>query len=493
MSEQPLFLLGQTPASVFKVVGGDQVGRGAIAGMAWIAELRKRLGDTLFVWPFDGTDPPAGAKVVLVEVFPRMLYELVGVPPNSHRYPKVFRLALQGLGVEQVDGLPLDAMGAPVGEDRADAMIIAASLSANAPDRSVWEAPGQLAKDAYPFEGWIWGAGAPRVPGRREGMKFREIETARVYDIRAELFSMPAAKSLGVKGLLAQEHRDQNLHNDIREGAIAYFAARRIQWHGKDGVDRSVVSSQVACVNFFFPLVARPVELAAVLRTVYPDLRHVLPIDAEDRLPDGSFPHVTFEWIGRHNYLKEPGKRVRGKYVTSADVVLRFQDGCDRIHLVLVEWKYCEAYKPDHPCRTSKHGTDRTQIYQHHVFGHGCQLTLSSLPFGELFYEPFEQLMRLQLLASAMEREREMDADIASVLLVAPQANRDFLDTITSPALVGRGGTVPDVWQTLVAPDRFQFLAAEDLLGAIRTMPVDRSWIEYMQRRYGRGCKHATG
>ncbi len=44
-------------------------------------------------------------------------------------------------------------------------------------------------------------------------------------------------------------------------------------------------------------------------------------------------------------------------------------------------------------------------------------------------------------LFSAMEREHEMEADVVSLLYIAPAANREFMGRVTSPA-TGAGSLV---------------------------------------------------
>ena len=48
------------------------------------------------------------------------------------------------------------------------------------------------------------------------------------------------------------------------------------------------------------------------------------------------------------------------------------------------------------------------------------------IPYADLFVEPSYQLMRQQLLAHAMERSGELDADTVRVLHVAPATNTNF-------------------------------------------------------------------
>jgi len=152
-------LLGRDAASVFKLVGGDQVGRGAISGIACLEELRREFGHKIQVWPFDGLEPSPDVLAVIVEVFPRYLYELAGVPPNAYDYPKVFRLALRDLGVRAVDESDVALISTPRGEDSADAVITAASLRYHCSSTSLWNAPVHIDGVCHLLEGWIWGAG----------------------------------------------------------------------------------------------------------------------------------------------------------------------------------------------------------------------------------------------------------------------------------------------------------------------------------------------
>lgn len=154
ITEDPAFLRGQKPASVFKLIGPDQVGRGSVAGIACLKELRLRLGRMMHIWPFDGLDIPAHVSAVFVEVWPRLLYERVGVPSRSHAYPLVFRLALQECGVANV----ADAKIVPRGENTGDALLTAAALRHFVDDEDIWSAPQRHASIWYRKEGWIWGA-----------------------------------------------------------------------------------------------------------------------------------------------------------------------------------------------------------------------------------------------------------------------------------------------------------------------------------------------
>ena len=104
----------------------------------------------------------------------------------------------------------------------------------------------------------------------------------------------------------------------------------------------------------------------------------------------------------------------------------------------------------------------------------------------DLFYDPFDQLMRQQLLAHEMEHARESGADIVSLLHIAPAGNTEF-QTVTSPGLTGFGDRVTDVWGRLVrTPDRFVSASTEQLFGSlpISEFPELSAWWAYICERY---------
>lgn len=318
-------------------------------------------------------------------------------------------------------------------------------------------------------------------------MAFREQETIRVFHLREELFSPPACKSLLEDEIhLGPGYESENIHASIRDAALTFFKDRCIQWHGDASCDSSIVSSQVSCLNCLFPFARDASALTRSMSALYPDLREVLPISSqrEPRLENGDHPFITFEWVGERNYLGERVWGTRGAKCTNVDVIFRFRNSQGKIHLVLGEWKYCESYshKKDY-IRKSRKGTDRVAIYRPQYELPDCQLTLGTVNFEDLFFEPLDQLMRLQLLASAMEREHEMGADIVSVLHIAPRAN----DALLNPALsskVGSGKTVGDIWATVAKRGRFQSVTTEQLIPLLAASRVDQEWAAYISRRY---------
>jgi hypothetical protein len=283
---------------------------------------------------------------------------------------------------------------------------------------------------------------------------------------------------------LPQEHADENLFAGIRQAAIDHFAAHEIKWHDgqKPFPSNHLCDSQVSCVNFLFPFADQPEALAALLRPYYPELQAMLPIEAGR--------YVTYEWIGAENYLGEKigrnQKRTRGANFTSADAAVHFerQDGTQQV--VLIEWKYCESYSST-PYHVARSGTRRPDIYRRLFDAPDCPLDKDLLPgYDDLFYEPFYQFMRQQFLAHAMEKARELEADIVSLLHIAPAANRDFR-RVTSPGLRALGESATQIWSRLVRPPgRFLSVSTEALFGgfAVRDFPPLTRWWDYVSTRY---------
>ena len=331
-------------------------------------------------------------------------------------------------------------------------------------------------------------------------MSFRDREKSRLVPIKDRLFSAPACRPGQYRKkryafCLHEAHGSENLYAKIRPAALQYFRDRRIPWHdGKDGnPSNHLCCSQSCCVNIWFPFVYAPRELAEVLRGLGYDVAEMLPIYS-DALPSDEQPFVAFEWIGEKNYLGElrgghvalDDGRSRGARFTSLDFLFRFRRGDGRIQIVAGEWKYSEYYANRVNLRYSKSGTDRFRIYGPHITREGSQITAKA-PAEALFFDPFDQMMRQQLLCSAMEREGEMGADVVSLLHVAPKANRDLMKRVTSPGLATFGSDVHTIWDALTSADRFKGLFLEDLLPVVcANAPAKYPKIaEYLDLRYG--------
>ncbi len=283
---------------------------------------------------------------------------------------------------------------------------------------------------------------------------------------------------------LPLDHAGQNLFPPIQSPAMTYFTEGEIQWH--DGLhgkpSNHLCDSQVCCVNFLFPLSEQPGYLAGLLQPCFPQIKCMLPAENDH--------YVAFEWIGAQNYLGEKirgnDQRTRGKNFTSADAMVRFERKDGRIQVVLIEWKYTESYGGT-SLEISKNGTDRKEIYRHLFNAPDCPLNKNLLPdFSTLFFEPFYQFMRQQFLAHEMEKAHELDADVVSLLHIAPAHNQDF-KKITSPLLIPLGDSAVNIWKRLVKdPDSFSSVSTEQFFGSfIRKESSEmKDWQNYISQRY---------
>lgn len=344
-----------------------------------------------------------------------------------------------------------------------------------------------------------WHGGSPEA-AEHGVVTFRDREKRRLVPLKPKLFSERACRS----GMYRKMRRDFCLHEEsngenreagIREAALAYFEDRGIGWHdGKGrGPSNHLCCSQSCCVNFWFPFVQAPEELGAVFRGLGYDVEEMLEIDSDRALADGSRPYVAFEWIGERNYLGErlggavatDDGRTRGANFTSLDFCVRFRRPDGRIELVAGEWKYTEHYAKGADLRFSRSSTDRLdRIYREHLEKADCQIS-GDVALESLFFDPFDQLMRQQLLCTAMERSREMAADVVSLLHIAPRANRDLMLRVTSAALEPFGSDVHAIWTALTWAGRFKGVATEDLLPLVCANAPSPQTREYLELRYG--------
>jgi len=306
-----------------------------------------------------------------------------------------------------------------------------------------------------------------------KALSFRDSEKERYVRIKGNLFSKEAQQKghynkIEREFCLADEYSYENLYHGIRDAAIAYFLIR-----GK-----------------------RPDLIRSIFNRWYPGIDEVLPIVEDKPLADGTFPFIAFEWTGKpgEDYLKEGERKgrtpTRGANFTSADFVIRFREKDGRIHIVLGEWKYTEEYGRSYK-GAGRQGETRKRTYAEFFKKSGGVFsanTDSDRLYETLFYEPFYQLMRLQLLAQEMQDKHEMDADHVSVLVICPEANQALKDNVTSAYLKSRfpEKDALSIWSELVQPDRYRSIFAEDLRHAIASTPAaDREWVDYLTYRYG--------
>lgn len=330
---------------------------------------------------------------------------------------------------------------------------------------------------------------------------FREKEKIRYRSIKplTLLFSNSAQPNGNYRGrlrdfCLADGCSEENIFEDVRDSALGYFRSRKINWH--DGLEKGskpsnhLCCSQSCCINFMFPMTYNSGLLSRIMSQIYPNFGYPLSFNKDERLSNNAYPSVAFEWIGEFDYLHENERkhmkeRTRGANFTSADFAFRFKRGDGKIQIVMGEWKYTEEYS------NSYKGIDaRKRNYREAFFKEdGVFDNPSEQLYDSMFYEPFYQLMRLQLLAQEMEAKHEMDADIVSVLHISPNANNGFRNKVTSPWLRKEYAAkdVLGIHESLLKQDRFKSMSVEHLLSIINMAAGSDQlkWINYLNTRYG--------
>ncbi len=327
-------------------------------------------------------------------------------------------------------------------------------------------------------------------------MSFRDREKIRYKEIENDIFENDPF--FGVYGKTPRTFclldSRKNINSEYREIAIQYFRNRKIPWHdglmefkNNDLPSNHLCCSQSACVNYFMPFMNDKNGLKLFLIGLGYSVNEVLPIELDNIKNENIHNYVGFEWIGEKNYLNEKMRskiRSRGKYFTSADFVFRFKQNDKKIRIVLGEWKYTEYYTINKNMRFSKNKTDRYKIYYDYLRYKNSHFNIEENEFKHLFYDPFDQLMRLQLLAQEMEKNKEMNSDIVSTIHIVPKANREFNYKITSPNLSKYGSSVHEIWEKITKKDKFKGLYLEEIHPLFSNAYSNRVAGIYIDKRY---------
>jgi hypothetical protein len=220
----------------------------------------------------------------------------------------------------------------------------------------------------------------------------------------------------------------------------------------------------------------------------------MLPVESG---PDGADWFVGFEWTGRANHLSEwadgAASATRGANATSADAVVKFQHQ-GRTEILLIEWKYTERYGA--PISPDPNGTRRKRYADKAFSPNGPIRSDCGLKLEDFFWEPFYQLLRQQMLAWSMEKEKEDGAERVRVLHISPAGNR-ALHKITSRALEAIGGTKhDDAFEAFAAVQepaedgvpRFLSRTTEQVFGPFlkeaQQEAAAEAWAGYLRDRY---------
>lgn len=284
----------------------------------------------------------------------------------------------------------------------------------------------------------------------------------------------------------------------ISDHIIEYFSSSNIAIHTEA---LNLKSSQVACLNFLFPLKQDLGLATVVFQKSFSDLEKVTNIEFEYTGPE----EATL-WLG------EPSSGVRGQNRTSIDAAIFWKDQNGEKHISLIEWKYtersfgsCRAFEKDAPedrarCLELNVGTDmnpaiscalcsgkrhRQRKYWEHMADAGIDLKSFARVTGCPFRGPFYQLMRQHILAQYLRISGL--AQQTEVISMGFQGNHDIqkLPQYLQPLLPD--GDVLDAWNYILkdVPSMRQIYIEELMETYEKSMYMNQNWRSYILERYG--------
>lgn len=286
-----------------------------------------------------------------------------------------------------------------------------------------------------------------------------------------------------------------NLWEGIAYQAVKHFAQSQISWHDQK---HNLLSSQILCVNLFFPLRDHPDVLKLWLSSRFADVQEVVNLDFEY-----IGPMDEHDPSGYRNYLNEPGNR--GQNRTSSDVAITWQDSKQSTNLLLLEFKFTEPNFGEcskqgnsnrKRCMSSREivRSPKTQCYRAELGRRYWDIILASdsplrqdpliaedyCPFRYDFY----QLMRNQILAHCIQRDQEVCYDNVEFGVMYHAENEALMR-------MGRpfdGETDPlKAWQKLLKhPDTFHPFKIQQFLETIGSgLPAGLTdWRKYLSEKY---------
>lgn len=291
--------------------------------------------------------------------------------------------------------------------------------------------------------------------------------------------------------ILPSELWDLNLWEQIRDTARIHFVEDNIAWHDQR---HNLLSSQILCVNIFFPLRNEHELFTGFLAGHIPQLAGV--------------SKMYFEYIGDKNYLNEPGSR--GRMRTSADIALEWSDASNSRGLLLLEFKFTEREFGRCGGATSPGNVDRSRCRQPSKIVQApekmCYLVKpKQRPYWEIALGPdsplridlltkesycpfrydFNQLMRNQFLAHLIESDPNSGFQRA-LFGVAYHAENDQLLRMGRPFNGERNPL--KAWAGLLRePDSFITFTLQDLLAWMDSrLPSHlEEWRAFLSAKYG--------
>lgn len=147
------------PESPFKLIGAKQVGKGGLAGMRFLHQLKREFGDNVAIWPFENHLMQT-ATLVITEIYPRLFIRFAGFGNQKVRTIKDLNSILATLDSAQYKQ---ENQNSDLNDHLTDAIIASAGLryfveSTNSKNPLDTD---KLPDAAIELEGWIFGVNPP--------------------------------------------------------------------------------------------------------------------------------------------------------------------------------------------------------------------------------------------------------------------------------------------------------------------------------------------
>ncbi len=287
------------------------------------------------------------------------------------------------------------------------------------------------------------------------------------------------------------KYSEENLEPGIREDAINYLSKMDSERPGRSGkrkyvVNNSLCHSNTAYLNFWFAFNRHPEKLKKLLLSLGYPVEEMLNLRKDTHGTSESKPiYVGFEWGGEKDYLRDRIWNFFGTpqaHSTICDFYFRFKRTDGKIQTVIGEWKYTEDNQISGRKLTSRL---KEKIREYKRFFSHLNLP-KNLNRDELAFDPFRQLMRLQILASEMEKVKEQKSDVVSLLMVTPRENRSINNDIIPQGLGSLGQSIFEIWEKIAKKDRFKGVYREDLFNLTikNECYPNQEWLNYLVQRY---------
>ena len=131
----------------------------------------------------------------------------------------------------------------------------------------------------------------------------------------------------------------------------------------------------------------------------------------------------------------------------------------------------------------SRGGTNRVSIYKDRILDPASPINRQHVDkLADLFYDPFEQLLRQALLAWRLALDDDLFDDWLH-LHVIPAANRELIDHVTAPNLAG--ASMPEAFaSTLKHPNTYRHVTPTRLLSQLSAAAGPTGWRAWLAGRY---------